>query len=78
MHANTVGLKVVLADGTILDLMTENSINSKEYDMKHLFIGSEGTLVRIFNIQINSYFRVLLPNVKLCANLCLKIDRFVC
>ena len=45
MHANTLGLKVVLADGTILDCMTANRKESAGYDLKHLFIGAEGTLV---------------------------------
>jgi D-2-hydroxyglutarate dehydrogenase len=44
MHANTIGLKVVLADGTILDNMTQNRKDSAGYDLKHLFIGAEGTL----------------------------------
>lgn len=45
MHANTLGLKVVLADGTIMDCMSRNRKDSAGYDLKHLFIGAEGTLV---------------------------------
>lgn len=45
MHANTVGLKAVLADGTILDSMSEMRKDNTGYDIKHLFIGGEGTLV---------------------------------
>ena len=44
MHATTIGLKVVLADGTILDNMTSVRKDNTGYDLKHLFIGSEGTL----------------------------------
>jgi len=44
MHANTIGLKMVLADGTILDNMTTLRKDNTGYDLKHLFIGSEGTL----------------------------------
>ena len=59
MHANTVGIKAVLADGTIIDQMNGYNKESCGYDLKHLFIGSEGTLVSInilkFNIFINSY-----------------------
>ena len=44
MHANTIGLKAVLADGTIMDNMTTLRKDNTGYDMKHLFIGSEGTL----------------------------------
>ena len=44
MHANTIGLKCVLPDGTILDNMTTLRKDNTGYDLKHLFIGSEGTL----------------------------------
>ena len=44
MHANCVGLKAVLADGRILDNMTTLRKDNTGYDLKHLFIGSEGTL----------------------------------
>jgi FAD/FMN-containing dehydrogenase len=44
LHANTIGLKAVLADGTILDNMTTVRKDNTGYDLKHLFIGSEGTL----------------------------------
>ena len=44
MHANTVGLKAVLPDGRILDNMTTLRKDNTGYDLKHLFIGSEGTL----------------------------------
>ena len=44
MHANCVGLKAVLPDGRILDNMTTLRKDNTGYDLKHLFIGSEGTL----------------------------------
>ena len=44
MHANCVGLKAVLPDGRILDNMTVLRKDNTGYDLKHLFIGSEGTL----------------------------------
>lgn len=44
IHANTIGLKAVLPDGTILDNMTTLRKDNTGYDIKHLFIGSEGTL----------------------------------
>lgn len=44
LHANTIGLKAVLADGTILDNLTTIRKDNTGYDLKHLFIGSEGTL----------------------------------
>lgn len=39
-----LGLEVVLADGTVLDLNFDLRKNNSGYDLKHLFIGSEGTL----------------------------------
>jgi D-2-hydroxyglutarate dehydrogenase len=46
LHGTILGLEVVLADGTILDLGTSRQIRKDNtgYDLKHLFIGSEGTL----------------------------------
>lgn len=45
LHANVMGLEAVLPDGRILDLYS--SVNLKDntgYDMKHLFIGAEGSI----------------------------------
>ena len=44
LHANCVGLKAVLANGDILDNMTTLRKDNTGYDLKQLFIGSEGTL----------------------------------
>ncbi|MFC6463013.1 FAD-binding oxidoreductase [Paracoccus aerius] len=38
------GLEVVLADGTVLSHLTPYAKDNTGYDLKHLFIGSEGTL----------------------------------
>lgn len=39
-----LGLEVVLADGRVLDLMSEVHKDNTGYDLKDLFIGAEGTL----------------------------------
>jgi FAD/FMN-containing dehydrogenase len=39
-----LGLRVVLADGSIIDGRRKLLKNNSGYDLKHLFIGSEGTL----------------------------------
>lgn len=38
------GLEVVLADGSVLDLLTRPLKDNTGYDLRNLFIGSEGTL----------------------------------
>jgi FAD/FMN-containing dehydrogenase len=44
LHANCIGLKVVLHSGEILDNITTLRKDNTGYDLKHLFIGAEGTL----------------------------------
>ena len=44
MRNLVLGLEVVLADGTVLKYMNPVLKNNTGYDLKHLFIGSEGTL----------------------------------
>ena len=44
MRDQVLGLEVVLADGTVLDLLQPMLKNNAGYDLKQHFIGSEGTL----------------------------------
>ena len=44
LRSNVVGLEAVLADGTILNDMSTMRKDNSGYDLKQLFIGSEGTL----------------------------------
>ncbi len=44
MRALVLGLEVVLADGTVVSSMNRMLKNNTGYDIKQLFIGSEGTL----------------------------------
>ena len=44
LHANCIGLKAVLPNGEILDNMITMRKDNTGYDIKHLFIGAEGTL----------------------------------
>ena len=45
LHGTVLGLEVVLADGTVLDMLSKMRKDNTGYDMKQLFIGAEGTLV---------------------------------
>ncbi|RYR33940.1 hypothetical protein Ahy_A10g048634 isoform C [Arachis hypogaea] len=47
-----VGIKDVLADGTVLDMLKTLRKNNTGYDLKHLFIGSEGFLGIITKVSI--------------------------
>jgi FAD/FMN-containing dehydrogenase len=44
MREQTLGLEVVLADGTVLSMLRPMFKNNTGYDLKQWFIGSEGTL----------------------------------
>lgn len=44
MRENVLGLEVVLSNGKVLDLNFNLMKNNSGYSLKHLFIGSEGTL----------------------------------
>ncbi len=44
MREQVLGLEVVLADGTVVNSLNKMLKNNAGYDLKHLFIGSEGTL----------------------------------
>ena len=44
MRDNVLGMEAVLADGTVISSMNTLLKNNAAYDLKQLFIGSEGTL----------------------------------
>jgi FAD/FMN-containing dehydrogenase len=44
MRAQVLGLEAVLADGSVLDLMSPLKKDNRGFDLKQLLIGSEGTL----------------------------------
>ena len=49
---NVLGLEAVLADGTVVTSLNKMIKNNAGFDLKHLFIGSEGTLGIITRVVI--------------------------
>jgi D-2-hydroxyglutarate dehydrogenase len=52
LHSNVLGLEVVQADGTVLDMLRTLKKDNCGYHLPHLFIGSEGTLGIITKVAI--------------------------
>ncbi|KAI9760662.1 MAG: hypothetical protein M4579_001526 [Chaenotheca gracillima] len=52
LHGNVLGIEAVLPDGTIVDDLSKLRKNNTGYDLKHLFIGGEGTLGIITGVSI--------------------------
>jgi FAD/FMN-containing dehydrogenase len=55
MRNLVVGLEVVLADGTVISSMNQMLKNNAGYDLKQLFIGSEGTLGIVTRVVIRLF-----------------------
>ena len=53
LHATTIGMEVVLADGTVISQMSPLRKDNTGYDLKQLFIGSEGTLGVITKVAVS-------------------------
>lgn len=52
LHGSVLGVEAVLPDGTVLDLLRQLRKDNTGYDLKQLFIGSEGTLGVITAVAI--------------------------
>lgn len=52
LHGNILGLEVVLPDGTVLDNLSTLRKDNTGFDLKQLFIGSEGTIGVITKMSI--------------------------
>ena len=52
MREMLLGLEVVLADGTIISNLNKMLKNNTGYDLKHWFVGSEGTLGVITRVEL--------------------------
>ena len=69
-RALCLGLEVVLADGRVLNLMSELHKDNSGYDLKQMFIGAEGTLG-----VITAAVMKLVPAPKAHATACIAMDR---
>jgi FAD/FMN-containing dehydrogenase len=62
-----LGLEVVLPDGTIMTSLNKLIKNNAGYDLKHLFIGSEGTLGIITRVVLKLFPKPRSTMAALCA-----------
>ncbi len=69
MREQVLGIEVVKADGSLLDLNTSLRKNNTGYDLKQLFIGSEGTLGIITKATVK-----LMPQPSNVMLTCMAVD----
>lgn len=90
LHGSVLGVEAVKADGTVLDLISNFKKDNTGYHLKHLFIGSEGTLGVVTKVSIacptaskavnvaflgNRIHRTLIPFQALINVLCFQVWR---
>lgn len=66
-RAMILGLEVVMADGTVINAMNKMVKNNSGYDLKHLFIGSEGTLGIVSRVVLQLQPKLNSSHTALCA-----------
>ncbi|WP_431820968.1 FAD-binding oxidoreductase [Burkholderia sp. F1] len=66
MREQVLGLEAVLADGTVVSSMNRMLKNNAGYDLKQLFIGSEGTLGVITRAVLRLHPQLAAPATALC------------
>ena len=71
MRDLVLGLEVVLSDGTILSSMNQMLKNNSAYDLKQLFIGSEGTLGVVTRVVVK-----LVPKPLSCQTVLIGVAQF--
>lgn len=67
LHGNVLGVEAVLANGTVLDMLKTLRKDNTGYDLKHLFIGSEGSLGIVTKVSILTPPKLSSVNVALLA-----------
>ena len=68
---NVLGLEVVLANGTILNMIKRFDKDNSGYNLNSLFIGSEGTLGIITKVCLKLIIQPIITNVLL-----IKLENF--
>lgn len=53
LHGSILGVEAVLANGSIMNLMSDYKKDNTGYHLKHLFIGSEGSLGIVTKIAMH-------------------------
>jgi FAD/FMN-containing dehydrogenase len=66
MREQVLGLEAVLADGTVVGSLSKMLKNNAGYDLKHLFVGSEGTLGVITRAVLRLHPKLAPPATALC------------
>ncbi len=66
-RALVLGLEAVLADGTVVSSLNKMLKNNAGYDLKHLFIGTEGTLGIVTRVVLRLFPRLDSRCTALCA-----------
>ena len=67
MRDNVLGIEAVLADGTVISAMNSLLKNNAAYDLKQLFIGTEGTLGIVTRAVLKLHSAPLSTNTALLA-----------
>ncbi|MCC7462028.1 MAG: FAD-binding oxidoreductase [Gammaproteobacteria bacterium] len=67
MRESVLGLEVALADGRLLTMLNRVLKNNAGFDLKHLFIGSEGTLGVITRLSVRLVPLAGVTRTALCA-----------
>eukprot|EP00043_Microstomoeca_roanoka_P006592 m.64117 g.64117 ORF g.64117 m.64117 type:complete len:499 (-) comp13477_c0_seq2:97-1593(-) len=67
LHGSVLGLEAVLADGTVLNTLSGLRKDNTGYDLKQLFIGSEGTLGVVTAVAIEAVQKPAAVNVAFLA-----------
>ncbi|PRQ47480.1 putative oxidoreductase [Rosa chinensis] len=67
LHGTVLGLEVVLANGDVLDMLGTLRKDNTGYDLKHLFIGSEGSLGIVTKVSILTPPKLFSVNVAFLA-----------